>query len=50
MENNNNIYQHDVYYTASEEWEVGYSEWAAQLEADRMECLAYEQEQGYDWS
>lgn len=47
---NNNIYAHDVYYTASEVWEAGYMDWAAQLEADRMECLAYASDRGYNWS
>lgn len=47
---NNNIYAHDVYYTASEVWEAEYMDWAAQLEADRMECLAYASDRGYDWS
>lgn len=47
---NNNIYEHDIYYTEEESWEVGYMEWAAQLEADRMECLIYASDKGCDWS
>lgn len=31
-------------------FEIEYAEWAAQVEANRIECDAYAAEKGYDWS